>query len=195
MISDIQPLSSRDRMIDAAIDLMRGYGLSGVGINDVVRESGSPRGSVYHFFPDGKAQIASEALAVQGRRIASFMEAALAGKKAQPQKLAALFDAFARRVEDSAFQRSCAVGAVTLDLAVDDAPLRLVIAGIFETWRGVIARHFPMSGPKQSKSFAGLVLTAIEGAHIRARAERSGEPFREAGRWLSRLVQPERSSS
>jgi hypothetical protein len=91
-------------------------------------------------------------------------------------------------VEESEFQKSCAVGAVTLDLAADAEPLRLVLAGIFEAWRGVIARHFQMSGPREAESFAGLVLTAIEGAHIRARAERSGAPFREAGHWLSRLV-------
>jgi TetR/AcrR family transcriptional repressor of lmrAB and yxaGH operons len=188
MISDIQSLSSRDRMIEATIDLMRGYGLSGVGINDVIRESGAPRGSLYHFFPDGKIQIASEALAVQGGRISSFIEKALSSKKAGPQKLLALFEAFARRVEESEFQKSCAVGAVTLDLAADAEPLRLVLAGIFEAWRGVIARHFQMSGPREAESFAGLVLTAIEGAHIRARAERSGAPFREAGHWLSRLV-------
>jgi TetR/AcrR family transcriptional repressor of lmrAB and yxaGH operons len=188
MISDIQSLSSRDRMIEAAIDLMRGYGLSGVGINDVIRESGAPRGSLYHFFPDGKIQIASEALAVQGGRISSFIEKALSSKKAGPQKLLALFEAFARRVEESEFQKSCAVGAVTLDLAADAEPLRLVLAGIFEAWRGVITRHFQMGSPKEAESFAGLVLTAIEGAHIRARAERSGAPFREAGHWLSRLV-------
>jgi hypothetical protein len=63
-----------------------------------------------------------------------------------------------------------------------------VLAGILEAWRGVVARHLPMGSPKEAESFAGLVLTAIEGAHIRARAERSGAPFREAGQWLSRLV-------
>jgi TetR/AcrR family transcriptional regulator, lmrAB and yxaGH operons repressor len=188
MISDVQSLSSRDRMIEAAIDLMRGYGLSGVGINDVVRESGAPRGSLYHFFPEGKLQIASEALAVQGERIASFMDKALSSKKAAPRKLLALFEAFARRVEESGFQRSCAIGAVTLDLSADAESLRLVLAGILEKWRGMIAGHFAMSSAREAESFAGLVLTAIEGAHIRARAERSSTPFREAGQWLSRLV-------
>ncbi len=185
-------LSSRDRMIEAAIDLMRGYGLSRMGINDVGRVSVSPRGSLYHFFPEGKVQIACEALEVQGGRIAALIDSALAGKKAGPQKVVALFEAFARRVEETAFQRSCAVGAVTLDLGADDVALRRVVAAIFDTWRGVIAGHFPMSGPREADSFAGLVLTAIEGAHIRARAERSGAPFREAGRWLSRLARPDR---
>jgi TetR/AcrR family transcriptional regulator, lmrAB and yxaGH operons repressor len=190
MISDLVPLSSRDRMIEAAIDLMRGYGLSGVGINDVVRESGAPRGSLYHYFPEGKVQIACEALEVQGGRIASLLDEALASKKAAPQKVTALFEAFAQRVEASAFQRSCAVGAVTLDLATEDVALREMVAGIFDAWRAVISRHFPMSGPKEAQSFAGLLLTAIEGAHVRARAEKSGAPFREAGHWLSRLVKP-----
>jgi TetR/AcrR family transcriptional repressor of lmrAB and yxaGH operons len=195
MISEAAQPPSRDRMIEAAIDLMRGYGLSGVGINDLVRQSGSPRGSVYHFFPQGKSQIASEALAVQGARIAAFMESALASRKAPAPKMEALFEAFACRVEESAFQRSCAVGAVTLDLAAADDALRLVISGIFDDWRTVIAGHFPMGGARLTQSFAGLVLTAIEGAHIRARAERSGAPFREAGSWLARLARAERAGS
>ena len=49
-------------MIEATIGLMRGSGLSGAGINDIVRASGAPKGSVYHFFPNGKVQIVSEAL-------------------------------------------------------------------------------------------------------------------------------------
>ncbi len=78
---------------------------------------------------------------------------------------------------------------MTLDLAADDDALRLMISGIFDAWRAVILAHFPMSSAKQAESFAGLVLTSIEGAHIRARAERSGAPFREAGSWLAKLVQ------
>lgn len=177
-------------MIEATIDLMRSYGLSGSGIKDVVRESATPRGSVYHFFPQGKAQIVAQALEVYSGRVADFMETALSSKKAAPQKVTALFEAFAKRVEEAAFQKSCAFGAVTLDLGSDDESLRLVIANAFETWRAGIARHFELLGRQHADSFAGMVLTAIEGAYIRARAERSGRPFREAGEWLSRAVRP-----
>jgi len=112
----------------------------------------------------------------------------LSSKKAAPQKVVALFEAFARRVEESEFQRSCAIGAVVLDLSADAESLRLVLAGILDDWRGVIAPHFQLGSAKEAESFAGLVLTTIESAHIRARAERSGAPFREAGHWLSKLV-------
>jgi hypothetical protein len=52
----------------------------------------------------------------------------------------------------------------------------------------LIARHFDLGDPRRTKSFAGLVLTAIEGAYVRCRAERTSRPFREAGAWLAELA-------
>jgi len=65
-------------MLEAAIRLLRTSGLSGAGINEIVRESGAPKGSVYHHFPDGKTQIAAEALALYASRVLSFLDTALA---------------------------------------------------------------------------------------------------------------------
>ncbi len=179
---------SRDRMIESTIDLMRGYGLSGAGINDIVRDSGAPKGSVYHFFPDGKLQIATEALVVYSARVRGFIEHALAGKAGPPEQVKALFTAFARRVEAGDYLRSCAVGAVSLDLGDELEALRLVLASAFDDWRALIASHIKVGGVRQSRSFAGLVLTAIEGAYIRSRVERSSRPFQEAGAWLAELA-------
>ena len=181
--------SSRDRMIEAAIDLLRAYGLKGAGINDVIAASGAPRGSLYHFVPDGKLQMAREALSVHGDRMAAFIDEALAGKRAGPQKVAALFEAFARRAEETQFSRSCPFGCVALDLDDETEDLREVVAQGFDTWRGLIASHFQAElGARAAAEFAGLVLTGIEGAYVRARAEHSGGAFRETGRWLSRLA-------
>jgi TetR/AcrR family transcriptional repressor of lmrAB and yxaGH operons len=185
---DSTSLSSRDRMIEAAIDLMRAYGLSGAGINDVVQRSGAPRGSLYHHFPGGKLQMACEALGVHGARVQSFMEQALASEASGPAKVVALFEAFARRVEQAGFRRSCPFGCVALDLDDDTEPLREIVAHSFEDWKDGIASHFPALGPQASREFAGLLLTGIEGAYVRARAEHSGDGFREAGRWMARLA-------
>jgi len=177
-------------MIEAAIDLMRAHGLSGAGINDVVQQSGAPRGSLYHYFPAGKLQMAGEALAVQGLRVQAFMEQALAGASTGPRKVTALFEAFARRVEEAQFRKSCAFGCVALDLDPDTEPLRAVVTQTFEVWQQMLATHFQSLGPKGSAEFASLLLTGIEGAYVRARAEHSGDAFREAGRWLAKLARP-----
>ena len=177
-------------MIEATIELMRGSGLSGAGINEIVRESEAPKGSVYHFFPAGKQQIVSEALADYSGRVLQFIDAALSSRRLPAQKVRALFDAFARRVEAGQYRRSCAFGAVCLDLDADLDDLRIVVADAFDDWQVLIARHFDLGDASRTRSFAGLVLTAIEGAYIRARAERSSRPFREAGAWLAELASP-----
>jgi AcrR family transcriptional regulator len=185
---------SRERMIDSTIDLMRGYGLSGAGINDIVRDSGAPKGSVYHYFPDGKLQIATEALAVYSVRVRAFIDQAVSGKARPEDQVKALFAAFARRVEAGDYLRSCAVGAVSLDLGDELEALRLVLATAFDDWRALIASRLQLADTRRSRSFAGLVLTAIEGAYIRSRVERSSRPFQEAGAWLAELAAAHRAA-
>jgi TetR/AcrR family transcriptional regulator, lmrAB and yxaGH operons repressor len=180
--------TSRERMIEATIDLLRGVGLSGAGINDIVRESEAPKGSVYHFFPGGKLQIAAEALAVYGGRVEAFIDAALAGRDGNAERVRALFEAFARRAEQGGFVRSCAVGTVSLDLAQDGESLQPQLAALLASWSRVIEHHVDLGDARRTRAFAGLLLTTIEGAWVRARAERSANAFREAGRWMAQCV-------
>ena len=187
MPNDATP-SSRERMIAATVDLLRGYGLSGAGINDIVRESAAPKGSVYHFFPGGKQQIAEEALRAYVPQVDAFIEQAMAGQRTPALRVKALFEAFARRVEGAEFRRSCPIGTVCLDLSGESEPLRPVLQEALETWTRTIARHVDLGDARRSRSFAGLVMTAIEGAYVRARAEHSAQAFREAGQWLAQAV-------
>ncbi|MBL8424034.1 MAG: TetR/AcrR family transcriptional regulator [Candidatus Accumulibacter phosphatis] len=181
-------LGSRDRMLEAAISLMRGSGLTGAGINEIVRVSGAPKGSVYHFFPQGKAQIASEALTVYSKRVMAFIDQALASERQEGAKVSALFRAFARRVEEGDFRQSCAVGTVTLDLDADLQQLQTILGDAFSQWAALIGEHLDLGDAVRTRSFAGLILTSIEGAYVRCRAERSSRAFTEAGEWLAILA-------
>ena len=179
---------TRARLLAAAIALMRRSGLTGAGINEIVRESGAPKGSVYHFFPRGKQQIVEEALDAYRNDVVVFIDAALARHRSAPRKVRALFDAFAERIEQGRFLNSCPAGTVCLDLDAELEALRGVVAGTFSAYIAAIAAHFAALGRERAHSFAGLLLSAIEGAYIRGRADRSSQPFREAGTWLAKLV-------
>jgi TetR/AcrR family transcriptional repressor of lmrAB and yxaGH operons len=182
---------TRERLIEAAIALMRQSGLSGTGVNEIVRASGAPKGSVYHFFPDGKQQIAAEALDAYSGRVVAFIDATLSRKRSPGAKVKALFDAFAKRVEDGGFRSSCPAGTVCLDLDTEVEALRAVVAASLASYVDAIAPHFRFHDPGRARSFARLLVTAIEGAYICARAHRSGAPFREAGTWLADLARRE----
>jgi TetR/AcrR family transcriptional repressor of lmrAB and yxaGH operons len=178
----------RERMIDAAITLMRRSGYSGAGINEVLAESGAPKGSMYHYFPDGKRQVAAEALDVYAQRVVAFIGEHLAGKGRVEARVKRLFEAFARRLEQFDFAQSCAVGCVSLDLDPHLEPVRERAAAAFAAYRAAIASHLGFDDTARAHSFAGLVLSAIEGAYVRGRAERSGAAFLEAGAWLAPLA-------
>lgn len=185
--------SSRQRLLETAVTLMRQTGLSGAGINEIVRNSGAPKGSVYHYFPGGKAQIVEEGLATYSKRVVAFINANLSSKRKPGEKVKALFNAFAERIEQGEFRHSCPAGTVCLDLDAQFENLRFAVTSAFDQYMMAIAAHFPFKSRARAKSFAGLVLTTIEGAYIRGRADRSSKPFREAGTWLAELVERETS--
>jgi hypothetical protein len=66
-----------------------------------------------------------------------------------------------------------------------------VVASVMASWRTVVASHLPHRTRARRESFAGLVISAIEGAYIRGRAERTRTAFVEAGEWLARLIEQE----
>ena len=184
-----EELAPRERMIEAAITLMRRSGYSGVGINEVLAESGAPKGSMYHYFPDGKRQIAAEALTLYAGRVVTFIDENLARGRTPGGKVRALFEAFALRLEAFDYRQSCAAGCVSLDLDPDLESVRHAVEGAFARYVEVIATHFDLGSARRTRSFAGFVLTAIEGGYIRGRAEHSAAAFREAGEWLARAVE------
>src|SRR6187551_585554 len=104
--------AAKSRMLDAAIGLMRRGGLARAGVNEIVAASGAPKGSVYHFFPDGKRQIAVEALERYAERVHASMDEALSRARGPRAKVQALFALVASRLEEADFGASCAVGAV-----------------------------------------------------------------------------------
>src|SRR5436305_4489207 len=53
---------ARDRAIATAERLFRIQGYTATGLNQIIEESGSPKGSFYFHFPRGKAQLAEEAI-------------------------------------------------------------------------------------------------------------------------------------
>lgn len=182
---------SRDRMIEAAIVLMRRSGYSGVGINEVLAESGVPKGSMYHYFPEGKRQVAVEALATYAPRVVDFIDERLGRGRTPAEKMRQLFLGFEERLKEGDYKLSCAAGCVSLDLDEELGAVREAVRAAFEAYIDVIARHFPFRDRRRARSFAGFVLTAIEGGYVRGRAEHSGDGFREAGQWLGRLAEAE----
>jgi AcrR family transcriptional regulator len=177
-------------MIQAAETLLRESGLSGAGIKQLVARSGTPVGSVYHFFPGGKTQIVTETLRIHSAKVVRLLEHAFRDEAVPlPARLRALFRMAASGFEAAGADKSCAIAAVTLDLRASDRPLRRVCEASFTQWVDEIAPHLPWPDVETRRSFATMVVVSLEGAFILARAGKAGDAFTTAGDWLARLAE------
>src|SRR5277367_154804 len=65
----------RARMIEGAVRLLATKGMEGTSFAEVLEATGSPRGSVYHHFPEGKPELIHAALELASQRGLLAMEA------------------------------------------------------------------------------------------------------------------------
>ena len=170
---------SRSRMIEAAAELFRRKGYHATSFSDMVRESGAPRGSIYFLFPGGKDEVVSEAIVAAGDEI----EAAVAGAAARAEDAVSFVRVFAQdiaaRLELSGYERGCAIATMVLELAPGDERLSDGFAQVFARCRAALAAQFEQWGfaPERALADAEIVMTALEGAMIVSRAERSLASF------------------
>src|ERR1700712_819386 len=66
---------SRASMVRSAASLIGTHGVSATSLSDVLADSGAPRGSIYHHFPDGKTQLALDAVRWTSGRVLAYQAA------------------------------------------------------------------------------------------------------------------------
>src|SRR5262245_19162513 len=92
----ITSTAPRDRLLQATETMLREAGMAGTGIKEVVKRSGAPIGSLYHYFPGGKMQLVTEALRIHAGRSNALLARFFDGKTSAASAVRRLFDAAAQ---------------------------------------------------------------------------------------------------
>ncbi|HET9316011.1 MAG TPA: TetR/AcrR family transcriptional regulator [Vicinamibacteria bacterium] len=174
----------RDRLLQATETMLREAGMAGTGIKEVVKRSGAPIGSLYHYFPGGKTQLVTEALEVHSSRSHALIARFFDGRTSAATAVRRLFDTAAEGFDRAGADKGCAIGAVSLDLQAGDTQAQRICEATFKGWAERIEPHLPFTSKSARASFAVTVVAALEGAFVLARAARSGAPFRDVGKSL-----------
>jgi TetR/AcrR family transcriptional regulator, lmrAB and yxaGH operons repressor len=179
-------LETRARITAAASGLLRRRGYAATGVNEVVAASDAPKGSLYHYFPEGKEQLASEAIERSGRIVSNQIERVLAASDSMPHALRRFAGLLASNLERSDFRDGCPVGTTTLEMAAESGSLQHACGQSFEAWTEVIAARLRDEGrdPQGARRSAVLILSAFEGALMMARALRDVTPLHEVAEEL-----------
>ncbi|MFJ9034246.1 TetR/AcrR family transcriptional regulator [Streptomyces sp. NPDC102274] len=173
-------------MIESAVRLQRRHGVAGTAFADVLADSGAPRGSVYHHFPGGRAQLSELATRRSAEAVAENLEAWLADDVMRA--LDGLLPRWTHiMTEDEHYLSGCTVAAGALDPAPDSAARTAAAEGLHH-WEDLLASALETHvGDERARGLAVTCLAAIEGALIFVRAERSLRPLELVGEQLRAL--------
>lgn len=197
-------LSTRDRMILGAADLLRRRGVCATSVREVVRYSATPRGSIAYHFPGGKQQLLEAAVEHAGREV-SIPLAELLAQHGTVVGLECFVARWRQMLEETDFQAGCAVLAVAVeqysseqrgdaspeqDHRIHEQLLDQANA-IFREWQGIISQSLMSSGASEARamSLAVLVIASIEGSVALCRAARSAEPLNAIWQELQRALE------
>jgi hypothetical protein len=159
----------------------------------VIAHSSTPRGSIYHHFAGGKAELAREAVRHAAEAVAGPVgDAARGGDPVAA--LHAWIDHWRDALERSDFRAGSAVLAVAAE-PEEQTGARAAAAATFEGWAEAFAATLHGAGVKRKKAarLATLTVTAIEGAVVVSRARGDTLALDHVGRELEAAIEAARS--
>lgn len=186
----MSPAGTRERILDATAELLRIRGYPGTGMKQVVAQAGAPLGSVYHFFPGGKEQLAAETLERAGAFYHDLVLAVFDGEDDVVAGTRAIFDGAAEVLRQSGYEDACPIATVALEVASTSEPLRRAADRVFESWLRTLTSRFVDAGmgPAVARSTAIAVVGLLEGAFLLSRSARTTEAVEASGAAAVALV-------
>ena len=193
---------TRAKMVAGAADLMSRRGVNATSMREVVRHTGTPRGSISHHFPRGKQQLIEDAVVFAGRTVSGPLEH-LVQSRGAIAGLRTFIGLWRQTLERSKFQAGCPVLAVAVEQYVNDATekdgepdeaaqqhLLDLADGVFADWQRIMFTALRREGvaPARARRLAALVIASTEGTVAMCRAARSAQPLEDVRQELELVL-------
>jgi TetR/AcrR family transcriptional regulator, lmrAB and yxaGH operons repressor len=182
---------TRHRFLTTTASLFQLQGFNATSIKQITDAAEATTGSLYHFFPGGKDQLAAEVIATAGAQYLEMFQliAAVPGLGAD-EAMTLLFNGAATTLEQSDYVDACPIFTVALEVASANDPLRIACDRVFSSWADTAVTIFRQAGvaPDRAAALASTVVAALGGAFVLARTAKDANLMRGIGREITTLV-------
>lgn len=180
----------RHKIVVGAVDMIRRRGLTAMSVRELAKEAGTPLGSTYHYFPNGKQQVAEEAVRYLGSRMLTNLEEEFG--KGPVEALRGWMQLWGDVVARSGFRAGCPVMAVAVEEPpAEGSPLLQAAADVFNSWREALATSLREHGVDEAHAgrLATMVIASVEGALAMCRARGDLQPLQDVGAELEAMLE------
>ncbi len=175
-------VAERADTLPVIAEVFREYGYEGASLSLIGKATGLGKGSLYHFFPGGKAEMASAVLGEIDGWFENNVFAPLRSAEQPVQAIELMFDSVEAYFQSG--RRVCLVGV----MALSDARERFAdaVRGYFTRWIADLGDALTRAGPTraEAKALAEETVVGVQGAIVLARALNDPGAF---GRTVAKL--------
>ena len=176
---------TKDRIAQAAADLVWELGVASVSLDDVRAVTATSKSQLYHYFAD-KAALLREVVAVQSERNLEAQRPTLERLDSWAALERWCNEIVAAKANQDC-RGSCRIGSLVTQLAETDPAARAELAAAFERWESYLAtglsamreRGILISDAKPTE-LAVATIASLQGGLLLAQAARSTRPLRVA---------------
>lgn len=179
----------KDALIQAAIRLFREKGYASSGLSEILSLSGAPKGSLYHYFPNGKEELAAAALTTAAAVVAKTLNN-LAEETHSPGEFVQRYcEMLAGWMENSGYKSGCPITTTVLETVPQSTILSAVSRHAIASWVNIIAAFYQRNGLARpdAEEQAEFVISAIRGALIQCRIQQSPAPLLNVARRINSM--------
>lgn len=182
--------SAKERLIDTAAVLFQRQGYASTGINQILKESGVPKGSLYYYFPGGKESLAVAAVLRIRDTIDKKIRLKL-DKYDEPLKAYRyLLKDTMEAIKVPGKINLSTVSLIALETSVDSEPLRNACKSANDTWSSTFSEKLLKSGYKKenAKAIGHLIFMLIDAAMINSLTREDIQAFELVDQLLPTLL-------
>ncbi|MFC6644849.1 TetR family transcriptional regulator C-terminal domain-containing protein [Granulicella cerasi] len=177
--------STRERLIEVGLRLLRSAGYSAAGINQILQAAEIPKGSFYHHFST-KDEFVIEVIERYATGEMERLERNIQSASLSPlKKLRAYFkDLIATYGQRGGPISGCLLGNLSLEVGGQNEEIRTLLESAFSAWQkelakiireAIDAKELPRT--VRPDDLAALLVNGWEGAQVRAKATQSDKPL------------------
>lgn len=182
--------TTKELLIETAARLFRMRGYDGIGLNDILKESRIPKGSMYHHFPGGKEELAVAAIHFTKEMAVLDLRSDLDQFEDPIKGFQEYFVKIAKNISKDPDLIGSPIGTLVGEKYATSEPIRIACQETLQELEIVYQEKLMEAGFKVERAMelSTLLNAIIEGAIILCLAENSGDPLRLISRQLPYIL-------
>jgi AcrR family transcriptional regulator len=171
-------IAERSDIVPALAEIFREYGYTGASLSEITRRTGLGKSSLYHFFPNGKKEMAAAVLEDVSDWFEKNVFVPLRDSEDPAQGISNMFKSVDRYFNSG--KRICLVGAFALDDTRDYFSSE--VNEYFTSWTNALSTALKRNGftGRVAKEIAEDIVSGIQGALVLSRSHNNTKIFTRA---------------